>query len=167
MWHDAWISAYWHFRICSIESKHYICTIHLQVGVHLSSDLLLIGLQDLLKNCFNNGHHHGDSWGVLDPHGEESSARHEPQYQPRDDRTPSSGNNVHKAPRLLRHPTRPTPGDLTRKDQVKTHHAGLTPTKVTSLKATLRWSPHFAMDVARQMTPTSRKWKSLKYSFAT
>lgn len=47
------------------------------------------------------------------------------------------------------------------------HQAGLTPTKVTSLRATLRWRPHFSMDVARQTTPTSRKWKLLKYSFAT
>lgn len=47
------------------------------------------------------------------------------------------------------------------------HHAGLTPTMDTSFKATRRWRPHFSMDVARQMTPTSRKWKSLKYSMAT
>lgn len=47
------------------------------------------------------------------------------------------------------------------------YHAGLTPTMDTSLRAILRWRPHFSMEVARHMTPMSRKWKSLKYVPAT
>lgn len=49
----------------------------------------------------------------------------------------------------------------------KTHMPGFTPTRVTSLRAILRCRPHFSIEVARQITPSRSKWKSLKYIVAT
>lgn len=49
----------------------------------------------------------------------------------------------------------------------KTHMPGFTPTIVTSLRAIRRCRPHFSIEVARQITPSRSKWKSLKYIGAT
>lgn len=44
---------------------------------------------------------------------------------------------------------------------------GFTPKIVTSLRAIRRCRPHFSIEVARQITPSRSKWKSLKYIVAT
>lgn len=65
------------------ESIVFSATVQFQVGVVFSRTLIFFGLQDLLKDGFHNGHHHRHSRGVLDPHGEQGTARHEPQHQPK------------------------------------------------------------------------------------
>lgn len=46
---------------------------------------------------------------------------------------------------------------LSFKTLFSTYHAGLTPTSITILKATLLWKFHFSIDVAKQITPISSR----------